>query len=131
MVQALTQRSFSYVLESESGSDSPSTFQIRRLTARERAALEDMEATADTTGQISLTTGKANYTACRVGIEGWDGIPDLPYETETAATDILRCGKPRHLVTDECLDALPMDVIRELAQVVRDGQHLTNDQAGN
>ena len=131
MVKALTEKVFPYVLKKDRNVDSPTVFHLRRLTARERASLEDEIATGNASGAIGFRTGSNSYRACRVGIEGWECFDGMEFEAESAATDILGSGVQRRLVTDECLDALQSAYITELAEAIREGQKMKDDEAGN
>lgn len=138
MVIALTPRlRHPYVLRRERSlaAEQRTTFYLRTLTVEERAALMDISSSFDQDDRtIRVPAGTQALSTVRAGLLGWSNLKDdkgadVPFEAgaERAVLGGHKVAPP----TDACLDRLPLDVLLELANAIRDAATLSDDDAKN
>lgn len=138
MVIALTPRTrHPYVLRRERGlpAEQRTTFFLRTLTIEERAALMDVSSSYDQEERtIRVPAGTQALSTVRAGLLGWQNLKDEKGADVTFETGPERAVLGGHKVappTDACLDRLPLDVLLELANAIRDASTLSDDDAKN
>lgn len=67
------------------------------------------------------------YEICRWGLAGWRDFGDLKFETVSSG----KFGKPINVVSDRCLDAIPVVYLAKLATEIIAGNSPTEDEAKN
>ena len=87
----------------------------------------------DGPARININRNMVNMEAVRFGLRGWrnfrnkDGEKELPFSTETDTVG----GKPYVVVSKECMNAIPTNIILELGQKIMDLNAVDAGFAGN
>lgn len=138
MVIALTPRTrHPYILRRDRSLpvEQRTTFFVRSLTVEERAALMDVSSSFDQEDRvIRVPAGTQALSTVRAGLLGWQNLKDEKGADVTFETGPERAVLGGHKVTpptDTCLDRLPLDVLLELANSIRDASTLSDDDAKN
>lgn len=107
-------------------------FVIRTLTARMRAILTDNMTTATTAGVVHTRTGSQVLDKLRACLIGWrnmvNPVTDAPIEFERTSKRVRVLGLHDYVITDDCLDVLPPEVVDELERAIEDTGRLTVDE---
>lgn len=115
--------------------DQRTTFMLRSLTVEERAALMDAASAFDQQDHtIRIPAGTQALQTVRAGLVGWQNLKSDVGADVAFATDPERAVLGSHKVTpptDTCLERLPFDVVLELANAIREGSQLSDDDAKN
>lgn len=124
-----------FIVEDERGTDNPTKFSIRFLTASERALLEDGGWKMNTQSQdIHMCSGALRITAIKAGLDGWENLRDengKEVEFERDKKERIILGRARHPIADKLLDRLPASVLTEVAEAIIEGITLTEAETKN
>jgi hypothetical protein len=148
-VRAIISQEFDYILEADrvpDGETDPdriaaikadqTVFHLRRLTARERASLEDGVAIGDQSANFSFRTGSQALDAVRAGLLGWDNMlsggdsrETIEFRRQRKTLNIL--GANNSNVPEPAMLDYIVDHITELANAIVEGSTATVEQLGN
>jgi len=112
------------------------TFFLRSLTLEERADLEDQSSGYDPgSSEVRMRIGSVALLAVRAGLVGCENLNaeggnNVPFVTETKQRAVLG-GHKINPPTDEFLERVDPEVIRELADEIRQRARLSNGDAKN
>jgi len=125
-----TKQTFDYVPESDRKSDTPTTFKLRTLTARELVAIEDRVTRLSQTENsdevsISVFSGTQSLLALRYGLRGWENF-SLPDGSEVKFKAD-RNGTPK----DVTIDFIPSEIRQELSTAILDRSRLAEEETKN
>lgn len=129
-----------YVLKRERNlpANEQTVFHLRSLTPVEMAEVENNTLTRDpTTGHNHYPVGTNNRLALKYGLDGWSGLRAPPgYQVNGVPSNEVMPEKREEVhggirkvcVTDKSLGFLPSSVRSELAEAIREGNHLTREE---
>lgn len=125
-------RTWDYVLEADRGTERPTTWELRVLTARETAEIQDGAAFAEKDATISIRSGSSQLRALKLGLAGVRDFrdetgADVPFESEN---DNKR-NPTRRIVTDRFLDRIEDRDRAELARAISEGNRVTETERKN
>lgn len=124
-----------FILKDERGTDNPTKFSIRFLTASERTLLDDLGLKVNRfSDDIQVCSGSLKMTAIKAGLEGWENFPDdegKQVEFERDKKERIILGRGRYPISDKALDRLPHSALTEVAEAIIEGTKLTEDEAKN
>lgn len=115
-----------YVLECDRGEERPTVFELKALSVRDEARLEDGHASVDRVANaIRVSTGTTNLEALRAGLVGVRDFFDADGRPVLFDTD--KQGR----VSDSFLERLHPDWRQELARAIADRVRLTEADRKN
>jgi hypothetical protein len=104
-------KTYEYIPISERGEEKPFTVEIRQLSKREYAVIEDKLARFHRDESITFSSMSTNYELVQQGLVGWKNMFD---DRGKPIEPVIKNG----VVDAESLDLLPIEIIQELANVI-------------
>lgn len=119
-------RTFDYVLQCdrELPKEQQTVFQLKVLTAKELAQIEDNAVVIDKEEKIAVNSGSTVLKTLRVGLQAWENFKD-------ANGNPVMFQRKAGIVCYENFDRLRPEWRRELANAITEQTRLTEDQVKN
>lgn len=107
------------------GTESAVRFTIGAVSTRQLANIKDagVKLVQDGNGQdaVQMNGNITAYMTVKAGLRGWDNFKDSDgNDVKIEFVDEVVAGRRQKAVTDKCLDMIPLDVVRELADYIND-----------
>lgn len=120
------------VRDPDRGNAKATRFFLHPLDVVSQAQLNDASTTVTTDGQIAINSQKNAVDCVRRALHGWANFRDekgndIPFTTVERETD----GRRVKLASDDALEHLGLELIRELAGQVRSFNRVSKVEAGN
>jgi hypothetical protein len=124
--------------DGDKGTDKATVFTLGTLSARVQTTLKDRSTrfTSDPNAENGVVAEflpfTASYDTVRCGVVGWSNFADGTGEEILfkASTGTIG-GVKVQLVAEECMDRLPVDLIRELSDRINEINSMSETDSGN
>ncbi len=104
-------KTYEYIPLSERGEEKPFTINIRPLTKREYALIEDKIAKFYRDETMTFASASTNIETFQRGVTGWNNLLDENGKQ-------IKPDKMNGMLTDDAINLLPIDIITEVANVI-------------